>query len=284
MFNYRFALENLCSLTDLSKRTIRYYIRLNLVPRPLGYGRASCYVRGHLENPLKVKTLSSSGVSLDRFRELLAGGPAPVPPKTRRPGSVEVRRHPCLAPGPELTVWPDECGLSEERLREFIPRPFRVPGNRWPIGHGGQGGHGGQAPLTWFGDAVDFSLNLDPHTLKQVGESLRDPYNIDIILKTFNKATIGSKKIPKARGRPARRPGWSSSHRPKKTETTTETFVAQGYRPIGGPGQTLRYRPRTFAPLVAWAVPKGPAARPGQSLRAPGGPRLAKEGRMPAPG
>ncbi|MCM0036431.1 MAG: MerR family transcriptional regulator [Burkholderiaceae bacterium] len=115
-----FSLDELCALTDLSKRTVRYYVQLGLVNRPEGETRAAKYSPQHLEQLLLIKKWTAAGVSLDRIRELLQGGPAPVPDRGRRPGSLEVCSHLHVAEGIELVIEPSRAGLSPEQLRSFV--------------------------------------------------------------------------------------------------------------------------------------------------------------------
>ncbi|MDR1776519.1 MAG: MerR family transcriptional regulator [Desulfovibrio sp.] len=112
-----FSLDELCALCDLSKRTIRYYMQLGLAIRPLGEARGSYYTTEHLERLLRVKKLTDAGVSLERIREVLDGEESPVPPRRRRPGSVEVRSHLFIAPGLELQITPEEATISPEQIR-----------------------------------------------------------------------------------------------------------------------------------------------------------------------
>ncbi|WP_310599977.1 MerR family transcriptional regulator [Desulfobulbus sp.] len=115
-----FSLDELCLLTDCSKRTVRYYIQLGLVSRPVGEARAARYTGEHLSQLLRIKKLSESGVSLERIREVLAGEDSPVPPRERHPGTVEVRSHIYVAPGIEVQITPEEAGISPEQLRKFV--------------------------------------------------------------------------------------------------------------------------------------------------------------------
>ena len=115
-----FSLDALCALTDLSKRTVRYYVQLGLVSRPEGETRAAKYSPQHLEQLLLIKKWTAAGVSLDRIRELLQGGPAPVPDRGRRPGSLEVCSHLHVAEGIELVIEPTRAGLSPVQLRSFV--------------------------------------------------------------------------------------------------------------------------------------------------------------------
>ena len=112
MTDKTFSLDELCTLTDLSKRTVRYYMQLGLVDRPIGETRAAHYVSRHLDQLLRVKQLTDAGVSLERIGEVMAGGDTPVPIRLRRPGSIEVRSHLYVAPGLEIQISPDEAGMT----------------------------------------------------------------------------------------------------------------------------------------------------------------------------
>lgn len=115
-----FSLDELCSLTDLSKRTVRYYVQMGLVNRPDGETRAAKYGSQHLEQLMLIKKWTAAGVSLDRIHELLRGEAPPVPfrPKTR--GQIEVCSHVFVSEGIELVIDPSRSGLSPEQLREWV--------------------------------------------------------------------------------------------------------------------------------------------------------------------
>ena len=115
-----FSLDELCVLSDCSKRTARYYIQMGLLARPLGEGRAAHYTGTHLGQLLRIKELSEAGVSLERIREVLAGGEVPVPPRPRRPGAVDLRSHIFIAPGIELQIAPEEAALAPEQVRALV--------------------------------------------------------------------------------------------------------------------------------------------------------------------
>ena len=120
MSDRTFTLDELCTLTDLSKRTVRYYMQLGLVDRPIGETRAAYYINRHLEQLLRIKQLTDAGVSLERIREVMSGGETPVPTRQHRPGSVEVRSHLYVAPGLEIQISPDEACMTPEQLRAFV--------------------------------------------------------------------------------------------------------------------------------------------------------------------
>ena len=118
--NTTYTLDQLCALTDLTKRTVRYYMQLGLVDRPVGETRAAHYTPKHLEQLLQIRKLADAGVSLERIREILAGGESPVPDRVRQPGAISVLSHVFIAPGVELQIDPQAAGLSPEQLRAFV--------------------------------------------------------------------------------------------------------------------------------------------------------------------
>ncbi len=118
--NKTFSLDELCSLTDLSKRTARYYIQIGLLSGPIGETRAAHYLGEHLSTLLRIKSLTESGISLERIREILTKGEEPLPPRKRKPGSVDVRSHVLIAEGVELQISPEDADLSPEQTRSLI--------------------------------------------------------------------------------------------------------------------------------------------------------------------
>ncbi len=120
MSDKTFTLDELCTLTDLTKRTVRYYMQMGLVERPIGETRAAHYTSRHLDQLLRVKQLTEAGVSLERIREVMTGGDTPVPTRQRRPGSIEVRSHLFVAPGLEIQISPEEAGMTPEQVRAFV--------------------------------------------------------------------------------------------------------------------------------------------------------------------
>jgi len=108
------------TLSDTSKRTVRYYMQIGLVDPPIGSTRAAHYLHSHLDQLLTIRKLSDAGVSLDRIREVLSGEVPPVPPRQRKPGSVEVRSHLFIANGVELEITPEDAGLTPEQVRTLV--------------------------------------------------------------------------------------------------------------------------------------------------------------------
>ena len=115
-----FSLDELCTLTDLPKRTVRYYMQMGLVDRPIGETRAAHYLSQHLDQLLKVKQLSDAGISLERIAEIQNGEELPIPPKPRNPGDIQVKSHIHIAPGIELQISPEEADMSPEQIRALV--------------------------------------------------------------------------------------------------------------------------------------------------------------------
>jgi DNA-binding transcriptional MerR regulator len=70
-----FSIDQLCTLAAVPKRTVRYYIQIGLLDRPVGETRGAHYLSSHLENLLRIKQLADAGVSLERIGEVLKGEP-----------------------------------------------------------------------------------------------------------------------------------------------------------------------------------------------------------------
>lgn len=123
----RYGIDELCRLTALTRRTVRFYVQKGLVPAPEGEKRGAWYTAEHLERLLAIRKWSNAGLSLEAIAELLGGGQDKLPPlKPLRPGTVEVRSHLVVADGVELVVSPERARMSPEMLREFLRRVGEV--------------------------------------------------------------------------------------------------------------------------------------------------------------
>jgi DNA-binding transcriptional MerR regulator len=114
-----YTLDRLAELTGVNRRTVRYYIQLGLVDRPIGETRAAHYTWEHLQQLLAIRKLTEQGFSLERVREVLAQGDAPAAAVAPRAGSLTVQSHIHLANGVELVVEPGQAGLTPEQLRRL---------------------------------------------------------------------------------------------------------------------------------------------------------------------
>jgi DNA-binding transcriptional MerR regulator len=114
-----YALADLCVHADLPVRTLRYYVQNGLVDRPEGETRAARYGAKHLEQVLLVKKWTSAGVSLERIKALLHGEEPAVPPRAKKPGSIEVCSHLHVADGLEMVIEPTRAQMTPEQVRAF---------------------------------------------------------------------------------------------------------------------------------------------------------------------
>lgn len=117
----RLSLDQLAALTETPRRTVRYYIQLGLVDRPVGETRAAYYTERHVEQLLTIRKWTEAGLPLERVRQLLEGAdPQVPPPPPRKRGSVEVMSHLVVDDGVELVVEPGRAGLKPEEVRELF--------------------------------------------------------------------------------------------------------------------------------------------------------------------
>lgn len=121
-----YSIDELCVITNLPKRTVRYYIQLGLVDRPIGETKAAHYLSHHLYQLLRVKKLTEARVPLDQIRQLIEAGEQEVVAISRRqPGSLEVKTHLYISPGIELLISAEESGLKPEQMRELLKTVMR---------------------------------------------------------------------------------------------------------------------------------------------------------------
>ncbi len=115
-----FSLDELCTLTDLSKRTVRYYMQIGLVDRPDGETRAARYGQRHLEQLLTIRRWTQLGLSLERIRERMSGDGQTPTTRPDRSGTVEVWTHFVVTEGVEVKLNPSLAQLSPEQARQFF--------------------------------------------------------------------------------------------------------------------------------------------------------------------
>ncbi len=116
-----FGIDELCSLTGVARRTVRFYTQKGLLDPPEGERRGAHYTRHHLEQLLLIRKWQAAGVSLERIGRLLRGEVAGLP-SAPEPGTVEVWSRVMLRPGLEVHLEPGRLGLTPEQARELIQR------------------------------------------------------------------------------------------------------------------------------------------------------------------
>ncbi len=116
-----FSIEELCTLSGVARRTVRFYIQKGLLDPPEGAKRGAYYTRRHLEQLLLIRQWADAGVSLERIG-LLLRGEATALPFEPAPGAVEVWSRVTLRPGLEVHLEPGRLGLDAEQVRGLIGR------------------------------------------------------------------------------------------------------------------------------------------------------------------
>ena len=111
------SLDELSVLTRTAKRTVRYYIQLGLLERPIGVTRAARYGEQHLNRLMQIKQLSAAGFSLDRIRIAATEGEQGHP---RPPGAIIQRTQLVLGPGVDLRINPAHAELSPAQVRRLF--------------------------------------------------------------------------------------------------------------------------------------------------------------------
>ena len=118
----QYTLDQLAELAGVNRRTVRYYIQLGLVDRPIGETRAAHYTWQHLQTAARGARLHGAGV-LPRAhrRELMRGEDTPPAAAAHlaRPAASPCTATFILANGVELVVEPGQAGLTPEQLRRF---------------------------------------------------------------------------------------------------------------------------------------------------------------------
>ena len=123
------TLDELCALTQLNKRTVRFYIQQGLVDRPIGEKRGAYYSETHLEQLLTIQKWKEAGLSLERIKELLKfdQGEHVVPPlRPKQAGSVEVWSHIHIQDGLEINIQPERANMTPEQLRSFSQQVMQL--------------------------------------------------------------------------------------------------------------------------------------------------------------
>jgi DNA-binding transcriptional MerR regulator len=115
-----FNLDELGTLTGFPKRTVRYYIQIGLVDKPIGETRAARYGPRHLEQLLGIRRWTQAGLSLEAIRERMSGAADLHQQRPDRTGTVEVWSHFIVAEGVEVRLNPEQAGLSSAHAQRFF--------------------------------------------------------------------------------------------------------------------------------------------------------------------
>ncbi|MFN8671582.1 MAG: MerR family transcriptional regulator [Candidatus Sericytochromatia bacterium] len=92
-----YNIELLAKLSEISKRTIRYYIEKGLLEPPLGTCRASYYTEEHLHRLEDIKRWANQGVPLTQIKSILDGNSPTI--------EVNIEHVICTHTWERLNVW-----------------------------------------------------------------------------------------------------------------------------------------------------------------------------------
>jgi DNA-binding transcriptional MerR regulator len=110
------SVGELAQRTGVTRRTIRYYVEIGLLPPPAGAGKAAVYGADHLERLETIKELQAYRLSLEEIRDRLAGKPV------RSPGELPPGQMPMAeAAADVLSSDPSSAADYIARLRETGP-------------------------------------------------------------------------------------------------------------------------------------------------------------------
>lgn len=116
-----FGIEELCTLTGVARRTVRFYTQKGLLDPPEGERRGARYTHRHLEQLLLIRKWQAAGVSLERIGRLLRGEEGGLP-SAPEPGTVEVWSRVILRPGLEVHLEPGRLRLTPEQAGALLQR------------------------------------------------------------------------------------------------------------------------------------------------------------------
>ncbi|MFO1371703.1 MAG: MerR family transcriptional regulator [Candidatus Competibacteraceae bacterium] len=116
-----FGIEELCALTGVARRTVRFYTQKGLLAPPEGVRRGAYYTRRHLEQLLLIRKWQTAGVSLEHINRLLHGEEIGLP-LAPEPGTIEVWSRVTLRPGLEVHLAPGRLGLTAEQSQQLLQR------------------------------------------------------------------------------------------------------------------------------------------------------------------
>lgn len=125
----KYSLDELCLLTEFTKRTVRFYMQEGLVDRSEGQKKGAFYLEKHLLQLLEIKKWQKAGLSLERIKEILRDENTDelIPPiKVQQTGTIEVWSHLLISDGISLQIEPNRAGLTPEQTRKLAKQLMQI--------------------------------------------------------------------------------------------------------------------------------------------------------------
>lgn len=120
------TIDELVALTGVSKRTIRYYVQIELLDKPAGETRAARYGHKQLEQLLLIKKWSEAGMSLEAIKRLLKDDLSASKEPETPIGQSQVKTHVSLGCGIELVIDSALLKITHTELRQLIGEIIQV--------------------------------------------------------------------------------------------------------------------------------------------------------------
>lgn len=120
----RYSLTELAEMTQISPRTLRFYMSKGLVDKPLGARKTAYYTHTHLQQILTVINWQKEGLSLDDILQKKDALIETVPPRFT-PGDVAVIHRIQIGEGLELNVDLLKTQLSQTHIRQLADHVYQ---------------------------------------------------------------------------------------------------------------------------------------------------------------
>ncbi len=121
-------LKDLCRLAGVTERTVRYYIKEELLPPPIGSGAFSRYSEEHRLRLQVIRQLKTEFLPLSEIKRLLAGRTVSELAELARPDQGPTLPKLNLANGLAASLRPEQPSLHQNFSREAAqPEPPRRP-------------------------------------------------------------------------------------------------------------------------------------------------------------
>jgi DNA-binding transcriptional MerR regulator len=118
MSKEQYTIDQLCEMTGLTRRTIRYYVQEGLVDPPAGRGRGGFYNDSHLRQLNNIKSLRDRKVSLAAISAQMRAGPLgdEEPDKSDREVWARIE----VIPGVEVSIRRDIEERAGRKISEIV--------------------------------------------------------------------------------------------------------------------------------------------------------------------
>jgi len=120
----RYSLSELSEITQISPRTLRFYMSKGLVDKPCGARKTAYYKHTHLQQILTVINWQKEGLSLDEILQKKDALIDTAPPRFQ-PGEVEVIHRIHIGDGLELNVDLLKTQLSQTQIRQLADHIYQ---------------------------------------------------------------------------------------------------------------------------------------------------------------